>query len=145
MLKKETSIDKEKIIIWDWLVRIEDRSLVGKKPPDEINVKAKLNASKSRILIIFKAKKINNVSNEYSVIILNDCFNISLESNDKKSVTLFFKFLSKISMSKIIENKKYNPPIHWDEDLHKIKLWSKCFILLKTVNPVDVNPEIDSK
>ena len=31
------------------------------------------------------------------------------------------------------------------DDLHKIKLWSTCFIFSKTVNPVDVNPETDSK
>ena len=98
------------------------KSFTGKNPPDDINVKDKLNASKSLIFINFKIKKINNVNKEYNVIILKDCFNISLESKDKKSVTLFFKFLSKISISKIIENKKYNPPIHCDDDLHKIKL-----------------------
>ena len=32
--------------------------------------------------------------------------------NDKKFVKDFFKLLSKISINKIIENKKYNPPIH---------------------------------
>ena len=32
--------------------------------------------------------------------------------NDKKFVKDFFKLLSKISISKIIENKKYNPPTH---------------------------------
>ena len=60
-------------------------------------------------------------------------------------VTDFFKFSSKISINKSNENKKYNPPIHCDEDLHKIKLVSICFILSKTVNPVEVKPEIDSK
>jgi hypothetical protein len=44
-----------------------------------------------------------------------------------------------------MENKKYKPPIHWIEDLHKIKLWSIFFILSKIVNPVEVKPEIDSK
>tara|TARA_B100000609_G_C16898156_1_gene273177 strand:+ start:352 stop:558 length:207 start_codon:yes stop_codon:yes gene_type:complete len=60
-------------------------------------------------------------------------------------VTVFFKLSSKISISKSIEYKKYKPPIHCDDDLHKIKLSSKCLILLKMVKPVDVNPEIDSK
>ena len=49
-----------------------------------------------------------------------------------------------MSIKKIIENKKYSPPIHWIDDLHKIRPWSMCFILLKIVNPVDVNPETAS-
>tara|TARA_B100001741_G_C16121968_1_gene400454 strand:- start:84 stop:269 length:186 start_codon:yes stop_codon:yes gene_type:complete len=53
--------------------------------------------------------------------------------------------LSKISINKIIENKKYKPPIHCEEDLHNIKLSSICLILLNILNPVDVNPDIDSK
>ena len=53
--------------------------------------------------------------------------------------------MSKISTSKIIEDKKYNPPIHWEDDLHNIKLWSKCLIFSKIVKPVEVNPEIASK
>ena len=44
-----------------------------------------------------------------------------------------------------MENKKYKPPSHCDDDLHSIRLSSKCLILSKIVNPVDVNPEIDSK
>ena len=119
--------------------------MTGKKPPEEIKVKDKLKASKFLILMIFNTKKITKVNIEYNITILNDCFKISFESKDRKSVRLFFIFLSKISISKIIENKKYNPPIHWDVDLHKIKLWSKCLIFEKIVNPVEVNPEIDSK
>ena len=49
-----------------------------------------------------------------------------------------------MSIKKIIENKKYKPPIHWIEDLHKINPWSICFILSKIVKPVEVNPETDS-
>ena len=49
-----------------------------------------------------------------------------------------------MSIKKIIENKKYRPPIHWIEDLHKIKPWSICLILSNIVKPVDVNPETDS-
>ena len=45
----------------------------------------------------------------------------------------------------IIEKRKYKPPIHCDDDLHKIRLSSKCFIFSKIVKPVDVKPEIDSK
>ena len=61
-----------------------------------------------------------------------------------KFVRDFFKLLSKISISKMIENKKYKPPIHWIDDLHKISPWSTCFILSNIVNPVEVNPETDS-
>ena len=57
----------------------------------------------------------------------------------------FFKFSSKISINKSNEKRKYKPPIHWDVDLHKIKLVSICLILSKIVKPVDVNPEIASK
>ena len=50
-----------------------------------------------------------------------------------------------MSIKKIIEHKKYKPPIHCIEDLHKIKPWSICFIFSKIVNPVDVKPETVSK
>jgi len=76
---------------------------------------------------------------------LNDCFKVSEVSNDKKFVNDFFKLLSKISINKIIENKKYKPPNHCDEDLHKIKLSSMYLILSKIVNPVDVKPDMASK
>ena len=36
MLKKETNISNEKIIICVGFIRIKERSFVGKKPPDEI-------------------------------------------------------------------------------------------------------------
>ena len=77
--------------------------------------------------------------------IFNDCLKISAELKAKKLVKVFFKLSSKISINKIIEKRKYKPPIHWDEDLHKIKLSSKCLILLKIEKPVDVNPETASK
>ena len=44
-----------------------------------------------------------------------------------------------------MENKKYIPPIHWEVDLHNIKLSSKLLIFSIIVKPVDVNPDIDSK
>ena len=77
--------------------------------------------------------------------IFDDCFNVSEVLNDKKFVKDFFKLLSKISINNTIEIKKYNPPIHCDEDLHNIKLSSMCLILLNMVKPVEVKPEIDSK
>ena len=79
------------------------------------------------------------------ILILKHCFIVSLELKLIKLVKEFFKFLSKISISNIIEIKKYKPPNHCEEDLHNIKLSSKCLILLNIVNPVDVNPDIASK
>ena len=145
MLKKENNINNEKIIICDWLVKIDERSLVGKKPPDEIIVNDKFKELKDLISKIFKIKKIDIVIPEYKIKIFIVCFNISELLKDKKFVSDFFKLSSYISIKKIIENKKYKPPIHWIEDLHNIKPWSICFILSKIVNPVEVNPEIDSK
>ena len=117
----------------------------GKNPPEEIMVKEKLNASKVLRSITFKIIKITNVKNEYNIKTLNDCFKVSEVLNDKKSVNEFFKLLSKTSINNIIEKRKYSPPIHCDVDLHNIRLWSIFFTFSKTVNPVDVNPEIDSK
>ena len=45
----------------------------------------------------------------------------------------------------IKKNKKYKPPIHWEEDLQRIKVGSKYFIFSKIENPVPVSPEIASK
>ena len=50
-----------------------------------------------------------------------------------------------MSIKKIIEKRKYKPPIHWVDDLHNIKLWSIFLMLENIVKPVEVNPEIDSK
>ena len=50
--------------------------------------------------------------------------------------------LEKIIIKKI---KKYNPPIHWDEDLQIIKVGSRYFIFSKIENPVPVSPDTDSK
>ena len=50
------------------------------------------------------------------------CLNISELSKDIKFVKVFLKFSSYMSIKKIIENKKYKPPIHCIEDLHNIKL-----------------------
>ena len=122
-----------------------DNSLTGRKPPDEIKVIDKLNdikVLKSNILKIINNKKVNKI---YRIKIFNDCFKVSDLLNDKKLVNDFFKLLSKISSNIIIEKRKYKPPIHCDDDLHNIKLSSKCFILSKIVKPVDVKPDIASK
>ena len=57
-----------------------------------------------------------------TINILKNCFTTSCELKERKLLKDFFKLLSKMSMSKIIENKKYKPPIHCEVDLHKIKL-----------------------
>ena len=44
-----------------------------------------------------------------------------------------------------MKKRKKRPPIHWDEDLQRIKVGSKYLIFLKIEKPVPVNPEIDSK
>jgi len=145
MLKKDTSIKRAKIISLVFVFNTVDRLLTGKKPPEEINDIDKLNESKNLKSKTFKKTNIKNVNNVYKINILDDCFKVSDVLNVKKFVKDFFKLLSKISINKIIENKKQRLPIHCDEDLHIIKLSSKCLIFSKIVNPVDVNPEIDSK
>ena len=121
------------------------REFVGKKPPEEINVIDKLKELKERTSNILSIIKIKNVNTVYKIKIFIDCLKVSEVLNDKKFVNGFFKFSSKISNINTIENKKYNPPIHWEVDLHNIKLSSRCFIFSKIVNPVDVKPDTPSK
>ena len=60
-----------------------------------------------------------------------------------KLVILKLKVL--LENSKVKKIKKYKPPIHWDEDLHKINVGSRYLIFSNIVNPVAVKPDIDSK
>ncbi len=87
-------------------MRILDNELVGKKPPEEIIVIAKFNELKALILKILRIMKIAKVMDEYSKKILLDCFKVSALLNEIKLVNDFLKLLSKISINKIIENKK---------------------------------------
>ena len=106
MLKKDSSIRVEKIIIFILEFKTDCKSLTGKKPPEDMSVKAKfndVNALKSKIFKIVKIKKVNK---EYKINIFKDCLKISDVLNEKKFVKDFFKLLSKISINKIIENKK---------------------------------------
>tara|TARA_B110000037_G_C16752189_1_gene355656 strand:+ start:182 stop:457 length:276 start_codon:yes stop_codon:yes gene_type:complete len=89
-----------------------DRSFVGKKPPEEIIVIARFSELNTLIFSILRTAKIINVIKEYSNKILKDCFRVSALLKDIKFVKDFLKLLSKISINKIIENKKYKPPIH---------------------------------
>ena len=121
------------------------RLLSGKNPPDEISVNDKLNESNILTPDKDNNEKIIIVSMKYIKLILKDCFKVSPLLNDIKFVSDFFKLVSKISINNINEIKKYNPPIHWVEDLQIIKLWFKCFKFSNTVKPVEVKPETDSK
>ena len=71
-----------------------DKVLVGKKPPDEINDKAKFNESKVLIDRIFKIKKIKKVIPEYIKKILSVCFKTSELLNEIKLVKVFLKLSS---------------------------------------------------
>ena len=106
MLKKDVSINKETIVIWKLLNKIFDRLFVGKKPPEEIIDMAKLNELKALIFNKFKIMKIENVIIEYNKKILNDCFKVSALLKDIKFVKDLLKLLSKMSINKIMENKK---------------------------------------
>tara|TARA_B110000444_G_C18381770_1_gene385196 strand:- start:79 stop:351 length:273 start_codon:yes stop_codon:yes gene_type:complete len=88
------------------LNKIFERLFVGKKPPEEITVIAKFNELNALILSRFKITKIDKVIIEYKEKILKDCFRVSALLNDIKLVKDFLKLLSKISINKIIENKK---------------------------------------
>ena len=139
------SIKSEKITVCELFNRIFDKSFVGKKPPDEMIVIERFNELNTLIFNKFKITKIMNVINEYNKKILNDCFSVSALLKDIKLVKDFLKLLSKISIKIIIENKKYRPPTHCEEDLHKTNPWSICLIFSKIENPVEVKPETASK
>ena len=94
MLKKEISIKKENIIIWKSFIKIDERSLEGRNPPDEITVIAKFRELNDLIPRIFRIIKIDIVNPEYSKKILIDCFKISVVLKDKKLVNDFFKLSS---------------------------------------------------
>tara|TARA_B100000989_G_scaffold218655_1_gene166735 strand:+ start:983 stop:1384 length:402 start_codon:yes stop_codon:yes gene_type:complete len=124
---------------------IISKLFTGKKPPEETSVIDKLKELKDLKSDKYNIKKMIEVKKRYTIPIFKHCLIVSLELKFIKFVKDFFKFLSKISINSIIDIKKYSPPSHCVEDLHNIKLSSKCLILLKIVNPVEVNPEILSK
>ena len=90
ILKKEINIKKENIIIWKSFIKIDEISLTGRNPPDEIIVIAKFSELNDLIPRIFRIIKIDIVNPEYSKRILIDCFKISAELKDKKLVKDFF-------------------------------------------------------
>ena len=100
------SIKSESTIVCELFSNIFERLLVGKKPPEEITVIAKFRELNALISNIFKITKIKNVIMEYNKKILNDCFKVSALLNEIKFVSDFLKLLSKMSINKIMENKK---------------------------------------
>ena len=100
------SINRENIIIWVLFVKIFERLLVGKKPPEEIMLIDKFNELKDLMFNTFRIINIINVIDEYNKKILNDCFNVSALLKDIKFVKDFLKLSSKISISKMIEKRK---------------------------------------
>ena len=67
---------------------------------------AKFKELKVLTLNKFRIMKIKKVRIEYNKNILNDCFKISALLKEIKFVKDFLKLLSKISINRIIENKK---------------------------------------
>ena len=94
LLDKILAIYNDKIITCVFPLTILDKSLTGKKPPEDISVKAKFNESKDLIEIRFKITNINNVIAEYNEKIFIACFNTSDLLNDIKFVKVFLKFSS---------------------------------------------------
>ena len=63
-LKKENNIVKESMISLILLLTIKSKLLTGKKPPDEIKDKDKLNELKALKSLRYKITKINMVKNK---------------------------------------------------------------------------------
>ena len=94
MLKKDNNINKDKIIIWEFSLKIFERSFTGKKPPEEISENAKFNESNARIEKILRIININKVNPEYKRKIFTACLNISELLNEIKCVNVFLKLSS---------------------------------------------------
>ena len=94
MLKNDVSINKDKIIICEFSFIMLERSLTGKKPPDEIKVNAKFNESNTLKEKILRTMKIIRVIPEYKRKILIACFNTSELSKEIKFVSVFLKLSS---------------------------------------------------
>ena len=72
----------DKIIFFKSVLIKLSKLFKDKKPPDEIIVKDRLNASNVLKFIILNNKKIIKVKDAYKNIIFNDCFIISDELNE---------------------------------------------------------------
>ena len=94
MLKKEVSIIIDKLIIWELVLTILERSFTGKNPPEDIRVKARFNELKDLIEKKFRTIKIESVNPEYKNKIFKACLKTSELSKDIKFVNVFLKFSS---------------------------------------------------
>ena len=94
ILKKDVSINMDKIITCEFSFIILERLFTGKKPPDETKLNERLSELKDLIEKIFNIMKIINVKHEYIKNIFIACFNISELSNEIKFVNVFLKFSS---------------------------------------------------
>ena len=94
MLKNDNNINIDKIIIWEFSLIIFDKSFTGKKPPEEIIVKAKFNESNDLIEKMFRIINIKSVKPEYKKRIFVACLRISELSNEIKFVNVFLKLSS---------------------------------------------------
>ena len=145
ILKYDISIARDVIKYWFLVIIISEILLAGTKPPEEIIDIDRLRESKNRNSNKLSNINIINVRKKYKIKIFKNCFFISYIFIDIKDEMMFFNFISKTSITNIRENKKWRPPSHCEVDLHKIMLSSKILISLNIVNPVEVNPDIDSK
>ena len=94
ILKKDSSIRKDKIIIWEFSLNIFDRSFTGTKPPEDIKLNAKLSESNDLIEKKFKIIKTVRVKPEYKRKIFTACLKISELLNEMKLVNVFLKLSS---------------------------------------------------
>ena len=78
-------------MIWELLIKILDKLLDGKKPPEEIIVIERFNELNILIPNIFSVTKIPKVIKEYKRKIFNNCFNVSALLKDIKLVKDFLK------------------------------------------------------
>ncbi|MDB9936628.1 hypothetical protein OAD13_01125 [Candidatus Pelagibacter sp.] len=78
-------------MIWELFIKIFDKLLDGKKPPEEITVIARFKELNILTSNIFKITKIPNVISEYKKNIFKDCFKVSDLLKDMKLVKDFLK------------------------------------------------------
>ena len=94
ILKNDINISNEKITCLALEFKTIERLLKGKKPPEEIIVKAKFKELKDLIFEILRIKKIKIVRIVYKKKILIACLNVSDLLKEIKFVKDFFKLSS---------------------------------------------------
>ena len=81
-------------MICEFSFRINDKSLTGRKPPEDIRVRAKFSESNVLIEKILSIINIIKVMIEYNKKIFVACFKISELSKEIKFVNVFLKLSS---------------------------------------------------